>query len=102
MVGVIFLKSYGYFIVYLDYGDSVFYPIHSHRRFNDDEFKELCLEAHHKVSEDYFYSESVVVTGDVCRLMRDYLCNEYPDTFFKVDVKSYVLNDCSVVDYNYF
>lgn len=96
------MKAYMYLINFTDYGDSCYYPIFSHKKFSDDEFKKLCVEAHKKVSEKYFYTSSPVATGDICRLIRDQLCSDYPHLFFKRDVTGYVVNDCGIVKYGAF
>ena len=96
------MRSYVYMINYLEYGDSCYFPIFSHKKFSDVEFKRLCKAAHKTVSEKYFYTISPVATGDVCRLIRDQLCEDYPHLFFKKDVTGYVVNDGGIADYSYF
>ena len=93
------MKAYVYFINFLEYGDSCFFPVFSHKKYSDDEFRKLCVKVHKELSEEYFYTDSPVATGDMCRLIRDRLCKDY--LFFKRDVKGYVVNDSSVVGYSF-
>lgn len=93
------MKAYVYFINFLEYGDSCFFPVFSHKKYSDDEFRKLCLKLHKELSEEYFYTERPVAVPDMCRLIRDRLCKDY--LFFKRDVKGYVVNDSSVVDYSF-
>lgn len=93
------MKAYVYFINFLDYGDSCFFPVFSHKKYTDEEFKRLCSKVHKELSQEYFHTDDPFVGGDMCRLIRDRLCRDH--LFFKSDVSGYVLNDQSVVKYSF-
>lgn len=89
---------YVYFINFLDYGDSSYYPIFSFKKYNLKEFEELCIKAFNKVCDEKFFGNEII-TNDVCRLIRDNLCEE--ENFFKSDIIGFNLNDKECIYYNY-
>lgn len=96
------MKAYVYFISYVHFGVSRHYPVFCQRRLSDEEFNEYCLRAHNSVSMDYFDSILLVSEADVCRLIRDKLCEDYPELFFRRDIKSYCVNDTEIGSYSCF
>lgn len=93
------MKAYVYMISFLEYGDSAFYPVFSHKKYSGDEFKSLCTRVHRELSFEYFDTD-FFRGQDMGRLIRDRLCSRHG--FFKRDITCYIMNDSSVVDYSYF
>lgn len=90
---------YVYMIIHRDYGNTTHYPVFSHKKYTQSEFREICKKAQQELSEKHFHTK-MYQGPDMERLIRDKICKDYD--FIKQDITGYTVDDCKVTDYSYF